>query len=50
MLCRHEVIHAFLCFLNGSSNELEEAEKIEHFLSRKTVENLNALLRQLTGS
>ncbi|KXL53224.1 transcriptional regulator MntR [Anaerotignum neopropionicum] len=43
LLYRHEVIHNFLCLLNQSNNELEQVEKIEHFLNRKTVENLNRL-------
>lgn len=47
LLYRHSVIHSFLCFLNGSDNELEEAEKIEHFLSRKTVKNMESLLMRL---
>lgn len=47
LLYRHNVIHSFLCFLNSSGNELEEAEKIEHFLSRKTVENLDGLMQRL---
>lgn len=46
LLYRHNVIHHFLCMLNESSDELEEAEKIEHFLSRKTVENLDRLLQK----
>lgn len=47
LLYRHNVILRFLCFLNKSENELEEAEKIEHFLSRHTVENLDELLNKL---
>lgn len=47
LLYRHNVVHGFLCFLNQSSNELEEAEKIEHFLSRKTVESLDHLMQKL---
>lgn len=43
LLHRHEVIHRFLCLLNQSENELEETEKIEHFLSRRTVANLEVL-------
>lgn len=43
LIRRHETVHRFLCALNGTSNELEEAEKIEHFLSRRTVENLEIL-------
>lgn len=47
LLYRHEVIHSFLCTLNKSENELEEAEKIEHFLSEKTVKNLDDLTKRL---
>lgn len=43
LLHRHAVIHQFLCILNQSENELEQVEKIEHFLNRTTVENLSKL-------
>lgn len=48
LLYRHEVIHRFLCALNHSSNELEQVEKIEHFLDRTTVKNLECLTARLT--
>lgn len=44
LLYRHDTIHRFLCWLNQSENELEQTEKIEHFLSRDTVAHLDALL------
>ncbi len=47
LLYRHEVIQRFLCLLNDSENELEEVEKIEHFLSPKTIENLAKLSSRL---
>jgi len=47
LLYRHEVIQRFLCLLNESENELEEVEKIEHFLSPKTIENLAKLSSRL---
>lgn len=50
LLYRHDVIHRFLCTINNSSNELEQVEKIEHFLERKTVENLDALTERLIKS
>jgi len=40
LLHRHEVLDRFFCRINGTSNELELVEKIEHFLDRRTVENL----------
>lgn len=50
LLYRHNVIHKFLCVLNHSENELEETEKIEHFLSRTTVENLNKLTQLMINN
>ena len=47
LLYRHETVHSFLCALNGSDNELEQAEKIEHFLDPRTVENLARLTKSL---
>lgn len=48
LLYRHEVIHRFLCALNHSDNELEQVEKIEHFLNPITVKNLELLTARLT--
>ncbi|WP_352399187.1 iron dependent repressor, metal binding and dimerization domain protein [Anaerotignum sp.] len=47
LLYRHEVVNGFLRILNQSDNELEQVEKIEHFLNRKTVENLSKLTQWL---
>ena len=47
LLYRHEVIHRFLCTLNHSDNELEQVEKIEHFLDHTTVKNLELLTAHL---
>lgn len=44
---RHQVINNFLCFLNNSHNELEQVEKIEHFLDKKTIDNLAVLTQEL---
>ncbi len=44
---RHRIIHSFLCALNHTENELEQAEKIEHFLNKQTVENLEKLTKAL---
>ncbi len=43
LLYRHQVLQRFLCLLNHTANELEQVEKIEHFLNRQTVANLDAL-------
>lgn len=47
LLYRHAVIHHFLCVLNNSDQELEQVEKIEHFLNRNTIKNLDKLTRHL---
>ncbi len=47
LLFRHAVINRLLCFINGSADELEQTEKIEHFVSRETVMNMNRLLERL---
>lgn len=36
-LFRHEVLHRFFRFLNHSENELEQVEKVEHFIDRRTL-------------
>ncbi len=43
LLWRHDVIQNFLCALNHSEDELEQVEKIEHFLNKRTIKNLHAL-------
>ncbi|MDO4572588.1 MAG: metal-dependent transcriptional regulator [Clostridia bacterium] len=47
LLYRHGVVHGFLRALNRSADELEQAEKIEHFLNADTVENLQRLTERL---
>lgn len=47
LLHRHDVLHRFLCLLNHSINELEQVEKIEHFINERTIENLELLVQQL---
>ncbi|MDO4567687.1 MAG: metal-dependent transcriptional regulator [Clostridia bacterium] len=47
LLYRHDVVERFLQLLNGGGSELVEAEKLEHFLDRATVSNLERLITQL---
>ncbi len=47
LLYRHEVVHRFLCLLNGTESELEQVEKIEHFLTEQTVRNLEQLVQKM---
>lgn len=44
LLYRHDVLQRFLCFVNRTEDELEQVEKIEHFLDRRTIENIASLL------
>ena len=47
LLYRHRVINDFLCVLNGTKDELEQTEKIEHFLGETTVRNMEKLTDRL---
>lgn len=47
LLYRHNVLHKFLCYINSSESELEQVEKIEHFVNKKTVKNIEKLYRTL---
>ena len=46
LLYRHDILHRFLCLLNHSENELEQVEKIEHYIDKRTVKNLENLLEK----
>lgn len=47
LLYRHDVLHNFLRAVNHSDNELEQVEKIEHFINKSTIENLAKLTEEL---
>ena len=47
LVFRHNTLHHFLCYINQSQNELEQVEKIEHFINAKTVKNIKKLLDSL---
>lgn len=44
LIARHSIINRFLCFINGTESELEETEKIEHYLSPRTISNMQKFL------
>lgn len=44
LLYRHNVLHTFLCQINHTDNELEQVEKIEHFIDRRTLDNIALLI------
>ncbi|MDD3228796.1 MAG: iron dependent repressor, metal binding and dimerization domain protein [Oscillospiraceae bacterium] len=47
LLYRHDVLRDFLCAINHSDNELEQVEKIEHFINKSTIEDLEKLTQEL---
>lgn len=47
---RHRLTAELLRLINGGADRLEETEKIEHFLSRQTVENLEIFLKRQKAS
>ena len=47
LVFRHETLHRLLCYINKSDNELEQVEKIEHFINAETVKNIRKLLDNL---
>ncbi|HHV51320.1 MAG TPA: metal-dependent transcriptional regulator [Clostridiales bacterium] len=47
LLYRHDVLMEFLCYINNSEDELEQVEKIEHFIDEKTVYNISRVLKLL---
>jgi len=48
LVFRHDTLHHFLCYINQSKNELEQVEKMEHFINAETVKNIKRLLDILT--
>lgn len=47
LLHRHGVLNRFFELLNHSGHQLPLVEKIEHFMDRQTVENLEHLTRSM---
>ena len=48
LLHRHEVMHQVFCRHNGSENELQLVEQIEHFIDPVTVTNMERRIRAWT--
>ena len=48
LLFRHTVLQNFFCYINQTTDELEQAEKVEHFIDPKTVYNLKKWLDKFT--
>jgi len=47
LMRRHQAVNRLLCAVNGTQDELEQCEKIEHFLTPQTVLNIEQFLEKL---
>lgn len=47
LLLRHKIINKFFCVINQSEDELEQTEKVEHFIDQKTLCNIEKLINFL---
>lgn len=47
LLRRHDLLYRFFCTLNGSADQLELTEQIEHYIDETTLDNLARLLEQI---
>ena len=48
LLFRHKVLSRFFRYINQNSDELEQVEKVEHFMDPKTVYNIQKWLDKFT--
>ncbi|WP_313076928.1 metal-dependent transcriptional regulator [Lacrimispora sp.] len=48
LLFRHEVLHRFFCYINQNTDELEQVEKVEHFMNPQTVYNIQKWMNKFT--
>ncbi len=46
LLYRHNLLNDFFCQINHSLDELEQVEKVEHFLTPRTVENIRLFMEK----
>lgn len=37
LLFRHDILNQFFCFINHTEDELEQVEKVEHFIDKRTI-------------
>ena len=47
LLHRHDVLNRLLCLINNTSDEMEQVEKIEHFLEKRTIDNIERFVEKL---
>lgn len=50
LLFRHNTLNEFLCMVNRTSSELEQVEKIEHFIDPVTVQNIKSFMEKVKGN
>lgn len=46
LLYRHSLLNRFICYINGTPDELELVERIEHFIDARTVKNIAAFMER----
>ena len=49
LMTRHDTVHRFFCMLNGTECELEQTEKIEHFILPRTLIAMERYLAEEPG-
>ena len=47
LLQRHQLLYEFFCLLNKNQDQLEQVEKIEHFIHPDTLNNLKLLVKKM---
>lgn len=45
LLYRHDILNQFFCIINKTENELEQTEKVEHFINRSTLINISEFVQ-----
>ena len=46
LMTRHDTVHRFFCALNGTDSELEQTEKVEHFILPRTLIAMEQVLAE----
>ena len=46
LLYRHDLLHRFFCWVNGTTDELEQVEQVEHYIRKETLHNLEQLMER----
>ncbi len=47
LLYRHNLLNQFLCYINDSEDELQQVERIEHFIDERTIRNISHFLNNM---